>query len=85
MRENQKAERIRQKEDEIRQALLKALSSASDNQPGLRVLQLITNAIPPKELERRQGDIYYITDAQMLMFLRDYPDTVQAIQAPEEK
>lgn len=59
-------------ENEIREQLLGTLTSLSNRFPQLRVAQLISNAIPSEELQRRGNDIYYIKDVDLLSYLREY-------------
>ncbi len=42
----------------------------------MRVCQLMVNAIPPADLERRGNDIFYYTDAEMAGYLQEYADEV---------
>jgi hypothetical protein len=42
----------------------------------MRVCQIIFNAVPPEEMEQREGDIFYITDAEMAGYLQEYADLV---------
>jgi hypothetical protein len=42
----------------------------------MRVCQLIVNAIPPADLERRGNDVFYYTDAEMAGYLQSYADEV---------
>jgi hypothetical protein len=42
----------------------------------MRVCQLMVNAIPPAELERRGNDIFYFTDTEMAGYLQEYSDMV---------
>jgi hypothetical protein len=55
-----------------RQELFHMLCCLMQRYPNLRVCQLICNAVPPEELARRQNDLYYIEDAQLLDYLRSY-------------
>ncbi len=50
--------------------LLTELARLSNKYPGLRLCQLIGNAIPREEAAKRDNDIYYIDDAQLLKWLK---------------
>ncbi len=52
--------------------LLAELTRLSKEYPDLRLCQLIANAIPTGEIAKRNNDIYYIEDAQLLEWLRTY-------------
>jgi hypothetical protein len=52
--------------------LLEFLSEITE----MRVCQLLVNAIPPAELERRGNDIFYFTDTEMAGYLQEYSDMV---------
>lgn len=41
-------------------------------QAALRVMQLISNCIPPDVNERLNGDLYYLDDEDLLSYLLEY-------------
>ncbi len=44
--------------------------------PGLRVCQIINNAIPSSILEARDRDTYYIGDNELACYLQNYADNI---------
>lgn len=59
---------------EIHKKITEALDEISLRAPSLRICQIIGNAIPAEELERRGKDIYYIEDEDLLKYLRDFEE-----------
>ena len=55
-----------------RQELFHMLCWLIQKYPNLRLCQLICNAVPPEELARRNNDLYYVEDAELLDWLRSY-------------
>lgn len=49
-----------------------ALTEKLCTQHGLRIMQLLGNAIPQDILERYNNDLYYLPDAELLEFLTAY-------------
>ncbi len=62
----------------IRQEILRELDSLLHMYPDLRVFQLLGNAVPVEESEKRSNDMYYVTDEELLEWLRSYPERVEA-------
>ena len=62
----------------MNQELLADITRLSEKYPDLRICQLIGNAIPAEEAARRDNDIYYIEDAQLLQWLRSYEELIDA-------
>ncbi len=61
------------------QELLAELTRLSEKYPDLRLCQLIGNSIPVDEAQRRNNDIYYIEDDQLLQWLRRYEARVDKV------
>jgi hypothetical protein len=62
--------------DKDKRKVLNLLEFLSELSPSMRVCQIIFNAVPPEEMEQREGDIFYITDAEMAGYLQEYADLV---------
>ena len=45
--------------------------------PDLRLCQLIGNAVPSEEAQRRNNDFYYVEDKQLLQWLEEYDQKIQ--------
>lgn len=69
--------------DMVRLQVLGELKRLSDRYPALRVSQLIINAIPSEELQRRENDIYYIEDTDLLRYLTQYERRVEEARSGE--
>lgn len=67
--------------DVVRRQLLGELHRLSDKYPSLRVTQLILNAIPSEELEKRGNDIYYVEDTELLGYLVNYERRTEEARA----
>ncbi len=67
--------------DELRRNLLSVLRGMSDADPDLRICQLIGNVIPPEEMKKRNNDIYYIEDSDLLKWLAEYQAKFQTAQS----
>ena len=52
--------------------LLTEITRLSEKYPELRLCQLIGNALPAEEREKRDNDIYYVEDAELLRWLREF-------------
>lgn len=61
--------------------LLDTVVRLSKKHPSLRLCQLIGNAIPTEEAQRRNNDIYYIEDRELLKWLLEFEDKVEAERA----
>jgi hypothetical protein len=59
-------------DEKTRQELFHTLCWLIQRYPSLRLCQLICNSIPPEELARRNNDLYYIEDADLLSWLRSF-------------
>ena len=49
-----------------------ALTRISERHPQLRVMQLISNCIPPDVLDRLNHDLYYVENEELLRYLLEY-------------
>lgn len=54
--------------------IIMALIEIMNLAPSLRVCQIIGNAIPTEELQRRNNDIYYIQDDELFVHLRAFEE-----------
>lgn len=59
-----------------RKAALRKLIQLSNRNPDLRICQLISNSMAA-ELARRDNDVYYIEDADLLKALEEYERKIQ--------
>ena len=48
--------------------------------PSLRFCQLVSNVVPEEVAERNQNDLYYITDLELLRYLKDYRKMVEEVK-----
>jgi len=55
-----------------RYRVLRQLVRISNRNPDLRICQIIGNAVPPEEAKKRNNDIYYIEDADLLKWLEAF-------------
>jgi hypothetical protein len=62
--------------DKDKRKVLNLLEFISELSPAMRVCQIMVNAIPPAELERRGNDVFYFTDSEMAGYLQSYADDV---------
>ncbi len=59
---------------ETQERIILALTEIMKRAPDLRVCQIFGNAIPHEELARRNNDIYYIEDDDLLRYLRTFEE-----------
>jgi hypothetical protein len=64
--------------DKHRRKVLNLLEFCAELCPSLRVCQIINNAIPPKVLEARNNDTYYVSDKELAGWLQGYADNLLA-------
>ena len=50
----------------------KTITRMIERHPSLRVMQLVSNCIPPDVNERLSGDLYYLDDEELLGYLLEY-------------
>lgn len=71
--------------DSVRKELLRTIDRLSARYPALRICQLIGNAVPSEEAQRRGNDLYYVEDSQLLQWLLDYERKVESMRAQEQR
>jgi len=65
---------------EARRELDETLQRLRHKYPDLRLTQLIGNAVPPPEATRRGNDLYYVTDEDLLGWLRQYEAKIDELR-----
>lgn len=65
--------------------LLNTVVRLSNKYPSLRLCQLIGNAVPSEEAQRRNNDLYYVKDEQLLEWLLNFEKLADQQREVERK
>ena len=65
---------------EVMLEMIAEITNISRLCPELRLCQLIANVVPEEVAERNQNDVYYITDLELLRYLKDYRKMVEEVK-----
>ena len=64
---------------EVMLELIAEITTISRLCPELRFCQLVANVVPAEVAERNNNDVYYITDLEMLRYLKAYRKMVEEV------
>lgn len=73
-----------QTDHEVRRELDETLQRLRHKYPDLRLTQLIGNAVPSPEAMRRGNDLYYVTDEDLLHWLRQYEAKIDSLRQEDQ-